>query len=381
MAWTTSVRLRAQSILSEAPKRLLPTVTSRLGRLVQALPRWHPRYAVAVPLSLLGLLAPFLHSSIIAIILLTTGALLTLYSFLTSSDAGQHACALSPSETLNEIHLAKGQWSQARTTFQTSEIAVTRFGPNDQVSFPNTTRTPMIAAQIAASWPDLMARVSHELRTPLNAVIGFSDLMARELFGPVGDPRYEDYVQHIRDSANDLLKSTEDTLALTALVGEHDHMDDDSVADIAVVAAEAWEFVAPKAAAREIGAKFHIPSGVSIGGDTRTIRQILINMLTEAVGRARHGAHVVLLVTTEGDLVQLDLTVSRSRLSRKRESSSLAMCVARTLLELQGTSLLEFEDQTQGWHVVTVLDHATSAPSYFQPFYHRATQSLPAYTA
>ena len=63
-----------------------------------------------------------------------------------------------------------------------------------------------------------MARVNHELRTPLNAVIGFSEVMALEMFGPLGNERYQEYVRHIRDSAGDLLKSAEDTLALTALL-------------------------------------------------------------------------------------------------------------------------------------------------------------------
>ncbi len=69
------------------------------------------------------------------------------------------------------------------------------------------------------AWGDLMARVSHDLRTPLNAVIGFSDVMGSELFGPVGDARYRDYIAHIRDSGRELLKSAEDTLAITSLLG------------------------------------------------------------------------------------------------------------------------------------------------------------------
>jgi signal transduction histidine kinase len=70
-----------------------------------------------------------------------------------------------------------------------------------------------------------MARINHDLRTPLNAVVGFSELMVLELFGPLGDERYQDYVHHIRDSATELLKSAEDTLALTALVANPNRRD------------------------------------------------------------------------------------------------------------------------------------------------------------
>ena len=70
-----------------------------------------------------------------------------------------------------------------------------------------------------------MARVSHELRTPLNAVIGFSDVMDSELLGPVGHPRYREYARHIRDSGRELLKSAEDTLAITALLANPGSLD------------------------------------------------------------------------------------------------------------------------------------------------------------
>ena len=62
---------------------------------------------------------------------------------------------------------------------------------------------------------DLMAQMSHELRTPLNAVIGFSEVMLRELYGPLGHARYQEYAHHISESGGRLLKSSEDALAVT----------------------------------------------------------------------------------------------------------------------------------------------------------------------
>jgi len=62
---------------------------------------------------------------------------------------------------------------------------------------------------------DLMAQMSHELRTPLNAVIGFSDVMLRELHGPLGNARYQEYAHHISESGGRLLKSSEEALAVT----------------------------------------------------------------------------------------------------------------------------------------------------------------------
>mgnify|MGYP001363848415 CR=1 FL=1 len=69
------------------------------------------------------------------------------------------------------------------------------------------------AAALSQSRLDGLASISHDLRTPLNAVIGFSEAMQRELFGPLGHERYRDYAVHIRDSGEQLLKATEAMLA------------------------------------------------------------------------------------------------------------------------------------------------------------------------
>ena len=67
----------------------------------------------------------------------------------------------------------------------------------------------------ASGLSELVAQMSHELRTPLNAVIGFSDVMLRELHGPLGSSRYQEYAHHISESGGRLLKSSEEALAVT----------------------------------------------------------------------------------------------------------------------------------------------------------------------
>ena len=71
------------------------------------------------------------------------------------------------------------------------------------------------AAEPTTGLSELMAQMSHELRTPLNAVIGFSELMLRELHGPLGNARYQEYAHHISESGGRLLKSSEEALAVT----------------------------------------------------------------------------------------------------------------------------------------------------------------------
>ena len=67
---------------------------------------------------------------------------------------------------------------------------------------------------------ELMARMGHDLRTPLNAIIGFSDIMQRELLGPLGSDRYQIYAEHIRESGVTLLQAIEQSLAVTEKLAE-----------------------------------------------------------------------------------------------------------------------------------------------------------------
>ena len=62
---------------------------------------------------------------------------------------------------------------------------------------------------------EMMARLSHDLRTPLNAIIGFSEIMQREMLGPLGGERYHGYATHIRDSGVSLLAAVEVALSIT----------------------------------------------------------------------------------------------------------------------------------------------------------------------
>jgi signal transduction histidine kinase len=100
--------------------------------------------------------------------------------------------------------------------------AVTRGGGRSEVfteaaelkPAPQTPHRMGDAEQLAK----LKARVSHELRTPLNAVIGFSEMMHREVLGPVGNERYREYAAHIRKSAEHFQSAAEKTLAVTQLL-------------------------------------------------------------------------------------------------------------------------------------------------------------------
>ncbi len=210
-------------------------------------------------------------------------------------------------------------------------------------------------------WADLTARISHELRTPLNAVIGFSDIMDAELFGPVGHGRYKEYSRHIRDSGQDLLKSTEDTLALTSCLGGPSASSCAVPLNLDVMIADAWSFFAAAQQKHSITLKLDIAAGLEVLGERRPLRQIFINLLTEALSRAPDGSEIRVAARDSGDLVELEFDVSGALTRPALAQAPLAICIARVLLEMQGSGLTEGFDAQGSWHASAILEHASQS--------------------
>lgn len=204
-------------------------------------------------------------------------------------------------------------------------------------------------------WGDLMARVSHELRTPLNAVIGFSDVMHSELLGPVGHPRYREYARHIGECGRDLLKSAEDTLAITCLLDHDPAATVVSSLDLATLVDEAWSFHCSPSSTHGLTLEADIPEGLSVLMERRPMRQILINLLAEAVRRADARGTVGVVATADGDLAQIEVYLRGQPGAPSVGQPSLPICLTRALLELAGASLIEVDDPYSTWRAVTVL--------------------------
>jgi signal transduction histidine kinase len=209
-------------------------------------------------------------------------------------------------------------------------------------------------------WAELTARMSHELRTPLNAVIGFSDLMSAELFGPLGHDRYRDYTHHIRECGRTLLKCTEDTLALTSSLAKSDGAEPVRTLHLDDLIREASEFHAPELATRGLKLIAPASSNCSILGETRPLRQILVNLFAEAMDRARRGGSIVLEVREDAETVSLSITVEKALPRADVGQAPLPVCIARVLLEQQGSSLMETDDH-ESWQVTTFFDRPTQA--------------------
>lgn len=377
MAWTTSACLCARPAARGFLAPQLKKARFVIASLRRALLRKHPSLAFAIPLAALGLLTPLLPPALTASLLLAAAAALVVFAI----HAGPNKTAAlssrrSPASAADRVGAVEPP--APRQTLppalsppalpSTLPIGFSVTGTRRSGASPAVRRTRFAAELKERSWADLMARVNHDLRTPLNAVIGFSELMSLELFGPLGDERYQDYVQHIRDSATDLLKSAEDTLALTALMASPIHREAVCACELRSLANDAWAFLARKAAARAIELDASIAEDLEILGEPRVLRQVLVNMLSEGIARAAHGERVVLAAVTEGELIELTLSVSRERTrTARRSGGSLPICLARTLLEMQGSSLLELNGPSQGWRAVTVLDRALQPDFFMEP--------------
>ncbi|TNE57923.1 MAG: PAS domain-containing sensor histidine kinase [Alphaproteobacteria bacterium] len=141
---------------------------------------------------------------------------------------------------------------------------------------------------------DFLALVSHEIRTPLNAILGFSDLMLQENFGPLGNARYKDYINDIHESGALILSLVEDLLRRSK--GEEKKSDLKlQPVDLKAQIEKARRLMAPQADARQVRITVEMEKGLPrILGDDRSVLQILLNILSNAIKYSRHGGDVVI---------------------------------------------------------------------------------------
>ena len=204
------------------------------------------------------------------------------------------------------------------------------------------------APSALADWIDLLARISHDLRTPLNAVIGFSDAMQNELFGPLGHARYQEYARHIRTSGDLLLKAAEDTLAMTSLLAAPKSA---TLGDLQLSGplAEAVAGIAGEARERGITIECGVDDEVTVRGDMRLMPRALSHVLAAALARAVDGARIVLTTTATHGRVQLVIAVGpigddpgvqpHAAAERGLGREELSIWLARLLLDLQDCEL------------------------------------------
>jgi PAS domain S-box-containing protein len=155
-------------------------------------------------------------------------------------------------------------------------------------------RTAKRAAETAnAHKSEFLAHVSHEIRTPLNAIIGFADMMANERFGPIGHPRYIEYANDINRSGRHVLDIVNDLLDISKI--EAGEMELDFIAvGLNETVSEAVSLVQPQANNQRVIIRTALSNAVpQVVADIRSIKQIVLNVLSNAIRFTPSGGQIV----------------------------------------------------------------------------------------
>ena len=148
--------------------------------------------------------------------------------------------------------------------------------------------------------------MSHELRTPLNAIIGFSDMMRSRMFGPLPG-RYAEYADLIHDSGQHMLDLIGDVLDLSKVEAGRYQLTYD-VFDAGDVVRSSVKMVRPMADAAEVLIVLDVPEDdVLIEADRKAVRQILLNVLSNAVKFSPKGAQIDVALQTFDDEIVLSV--------------------------------------------------------------------------
>jgi signal transduction histidine kinase len=152
---------------------------------------------------------------------------------------------------------------------------------------------------------EFLANMSHELRTPLNAIIGFSQVMAGEMLGPIATTRYVGYARDILASAEHLLGIINDILDVSKLEsGKLDLVEE--IIELPKAIAELIALVEGKAKAADIGLSARREGDVPLLlGDPRKVKQIVLNLVTNAIKFSRPGGEVEIVLRSNAGAVQI----------------------------------------------------------------------------
>ena len=228
------------------------------------------------------------------------------------------------------------------------------------------------AAELAnRSKSDFLANMSHELRTPLNAVVGFSQVIASEMFGPVGNPRYLDYSRSIEESGSLLCHIIEDILDVSMIEAGKVPLREESVRVVGLL-----DDVVRLASERAEQAGVEIETRITAGGaclwaDSSKVKQILLNLLTNAIKYSPRDGKIVTSARTVRGALQIrvedhgvgmdadEVRVAMTRFGRVERSSEtshpgtgLGLPLAIDLTELHGGTLRVDSRKGKGTTVV-----------------------------
>ena len=228
------------------------------------------------------------------------------------------------------------------------------------VTAERTAQTSMLEAKeeaerVSGAKSQFLAVISHELKTPLNAIIGFSEMLAKQQDGPLGRPAYAEYAATILESSRHLRALITDILDVTRIERGTLHLVEQE-ADASELLEVSYRMCRAQAEKADVPLALHIADTAEITGDMTRIRQVLINLITNAIKFSEAGKPVRLgidrldngglsfVVADNGlgiepehlDRIFEPFEQADTSIARKHGGTGLGLAIARKIARLHG---------------------------------------------
>jgi len=230
------------------------------------------------------------------------------------------------------------------------------------------------AIAVSRAKSNFLARMSHELRTPLNAIIGFSDILMHDAVGRVGNPKYPEYARHINESGYHLLSLINDVLDLAKIEAGKYQLQEELVV-LQPLVTGAIRMLGPGLQRAKLEIRAEVPEGLPrIRADRRALKQILLNLLANAVKFTPEGGRVTVSAELRGDglciavadtgvgIPEADLArlgrpfeQVNDQFARSKNGVGLGLALCRDLAELHGGRLAISSGGSKGTTVSLLL--------------------------
>jgi two-component system, cell cycle sensor histidine kinase PleC len=220
-----------------------------------------------------------------------------------------------------------------------------------------------------------LATMSHELRTPLNAILGFSEVMKSELFGPHAVAQYKEYSIDVHSSGQHLLDIINEILDLSRIEAGRYELHEEAV-DLASTADECRHMLDLRAKSKSITLKTALEPGLpKIWADERAIRQVILNLLGNAIKFTPQGGEVTIKVgwtanggqyaaikdtgpgIPEDEIETVQESFGRGSMAIKtaEQGSGLGLPIVKGLVDLHGGQFHLRSKLREGTEVVVIL--------------------------
>ena len=229
---------------------------------------------------------------------------------------------------------------------------------------------------------EFLANISHELRTPLNAIIGFSDMMQREVLGPINNTQYADYINDIHMSGAYLLELINDILDMSRIEAGRLTLES-KPCSLKSLLDDCLHIVTPQAENQQIDIVTSIPKDIEVELDKRAIKQVMLNLMSNAIKFTPEGGSVEL--TAELDQAHVHITVKDSgigidpaalpklgrpfeqvenQLTKTHNGTGLGLAISRSLVDLHGGYLSIDSEVGVGTTVLVTLPLSASSTDH-----------------